>query len=630
MLFLTMTTVAAAIVHAAPIAGGPDAPTNDSATNESVAIADGDAASDAASDEVILRRYDLDDLDIAMPVDEGVGWGLPQNLFVPVLRGEVFDIAFEGHGSDEYMDFESFLFEMLGDEADEIGVATMRLSETSILVSASERSHAYITEQLDIIRRMQAGDAQLSVSRWTVDELPGDLRPGLVSLATAQDWIEQLADVGSGATRHVVADAHRDTRIASGSSTDVLVDVHLEIAQEAAALDPEVRRIPIGVEGSVRAAPGDGGWHVAFHLESIDASRASADDEKTFSMATDGSTSYLGGISGSPWVRTTGIATDAFVPDGRALVLVESTEADATVTIVGATGGNSSIVQSHGDTHVVELGAALRPRVFGLRSDLELNERAPGPIVLGASWEDEANLFVCGLESDFVDGLYDPLSVLVDLETRRLDDAGDDSVDMSYEVFELVAERSWSAGPTYGALVVPKSLPWIGETGAFGDAFVERGAELVRALAAPRANRQVRVRVTEAGDVINEFHVSMRVGSTSSFVDMTEELVLVDFDVEVAENSAAIDPGLRTSASGLCLTLELRGREGALLLEASGSWQREVALRSGFEHALIGPLQAVLADGEVFTGVQALRPGEACLWGDVSGRGVRLEVELVE
>lgn len=636
MLFLTMTTIAAAIVHAAPIAGAdlPATDTSAPAGSDTAAAADSTGAATGAgrvgaNDDLILRRYELSDLDVVEQTEEWIGWGLSQDLVVPVIRGEDFEIAFDEHEVDEYMDFESFVFELLGEETEELGVSTLRLTETGILVSASERGHAYVAEQLAAMRRLRTDDARLAISRWTVDELPDDVRPGLVSSATAAAWIEKLADGGEGTTRHVVANGHRNTRIASGARADVLVDMHLEIAQGGAVLDPEVRRIATGVNGAVRAAPGDGGWHVALQLTTTDATRSTAGEELTISMAVASGAPNLGGLFGGPVVRTTSVATDAFVPDGRALVVVEESADDATVTIVSALGGDSAILRTIGDTRVVELGAALHPRVFALRSDLELNRRAPGPISLGGSW-DEANLFVCGLESTYVDSLYDPLSVLADVEIRRLEEQGDDSAEQAYEVFELVAEQSWRTGPTFGAIVVPTRLPWIGEVGSFGAAFCERGAELVRALAPARSNHQLRVRLTEAGDVIHEFHVPMRVGSTTTLVDMTEELVVVDFDVEVAENCAAVDPQLRPSASGVCLTLRMRGREGALMLDAAGSWQREERYRSNVEHALIEPIQSMLVDGELFEGVRALRPGETSLWGDVTGRGVRLEVELVD
>lgn len=587
-----------------------------------------DAVRVRGREELTLRRYELADLSVRAGQMSEDDWLRPGRLLTPALCSADYEvIGFDDFGTEDAYDIESYLYEVLGEEIEEEGVAMLRLSDQGLVVSASEEGHARVAERLEAVRALARADAQLMIGRWTVDSLPEGLIGGVVPTHAARSWAKQLAAEGEGSTRLVVANGHDNAVISSGSRADVPVNVHVEIAMQSAAADPEVRPLTVGVNGLVRAAPGNGGWHLALQMSSRDVSRAPSSDDVMIYAAIDNSVDSVGALAGSPRVRTTGIATDIFLADGEALVAIESGVNDATVTLAWAVGGDSSIVRRFGDTTVVELGAAVQPRVYGFRRSAESDRVGPGPIALDPEWE-RSNMFVCGIECDYIENVADLLTTVADHEIMRLEDLGDESASNAWEIAEHVVSRSYDIGPSHGRLVLGSWVPWIGEAGTFGPAFMERSAELVAALAAPRTNHSVRARLFDGDELLGDFLVPMRIGTRASLVDMNEQLAVPDLDVEVAEGSSVADPSVRPSLSGLCVTLELSGTDADPILDASGSWQLERLARSHFEHRLMSTLHTIECEGQIFDGARAIgaAPG---VWGDTSGSGVRLEVELV-
>jgi hypothetical protein len=587
--------------------------------------------SDDPSEEqqpIVLRLHDFSDLRlllgegaISSGLNEG-GW-----IVAPRLSREPMMILDAFGPSDTYWEMYDLLSWWTPDVWELEGSMLQELGDGRALVAAPAATHAEIDQLHEVMRHANRADARLHVERWSVpvEELNTDVRGGLIGLEAARSLSNVLAPLGTGRVYEVTATATDDALVDATRLESVVFGVDTEIATGSAVNSPYLRTMTTGLEGRLRAAPGNGGWYVAASLTNRAMVQTNDGRQARLRVRLEGGEeSESGEFKSGATLQTNALTTDAFVPDGKALVLVEGDEAMLDVTMVWAVGGDSSIVRRLGSATQVNLGAALRPRGYGHRIDLE------GSVVPPAALRDDpsgwdGNLAVTGLVGDDFDALSEALfQSLYDLGEEWLDeDSEDEGSYARFEQLERSMERIWSVGPLYGSLVLHPAVD--ADTAR---ATAERAAALVAVFAPQKNAVTLRGRIVRGEQVLTRFTVPVAIGSTCTVVDTTEVLRLVGMEVEVAENAASAATVTAPIVEGTALTLRVQRSGDGLAVTADGSHQRsttyELAVRSG----LVSAIEQWKLDVTLFAGTRNTSDGPL-VFGDLGPTGTRLEIEVV-
>ncbi|QDU84605.1 hypothetical protein Pla163_17160 [Planctomycetes bacterium Pla163] len=577
---------------------------------------------------IVLRLHDFSDLravlgegDVASGLDAGA------RVVAPTLSREPL-MSFDEFGpSEAYME----LYELLNVWTPEVweleGTLLSDLGDQRMLIAAPSETHAKIDQLHQVMRLANRADARLHVERWSVpvEELNTDVRGGLIATEAARSLSARFAPIGDGSVYQVVATAADDALFGTTRIESVVFGVDTEIASGVAANRPYLRTLSTGLEGRLRAAPGNGGWYVAATLTNRDIVPTNEGRQARLRVRLEGGAEIDGGeFESGTTLHTSALTTDAFVPDGKALVMIESDGDMLDVTMVWSVGGDSSIVRRLGDATQVHLGAALRPRGFGHRVDLE-GSIAPASALQADPSDWAGNLAVTGLVGDDYDALYEGLfSSVYDLGRDWMNVESEyDEAFARYEQVERAMEHIWTVGPLYGTFVLRPDFE-----ADVVQAVAERTAALVAVFAPDKDAVTLRGRIVRGDEVLTRFTFPVAIGSTCTVVDTTEVLRLVGVDVEVAENVASAATVTAPIVEGAALTLRVQRSGDGLAVTAEGSHQRSVTSELTMRGGLVTAIERWKLDTTLFNGTRNTADGQL-VFGDLGPTGTRLEIEVV-
>lgn len=541
---------------------------------------------------------------------------------VPALASEQI-LAVDDSTQDEndvwYDPYEQFALE-LGGEIDLEGTYLEYVDGGRLLLSCSPAGHERAAALLERLWRTNRDQARLRVERFALDELPSDVRSGAIGVQDATALAARLGALGAASAHELTTSAFHDSELRAGGSVSALLEYDVEVAVGSAAFDPDFRSVPVGLHGSLRAAPGDGGWFVALTLSESEYFSTASETRPAFGSfhgSERGAVSLT--IENHSGLRTTAVGTDLYLPDGRALVLTEETDDGVRVTIVRAVGGDSSIVRSGADGYEqVHLGAATRPRVKATRITSEA-ERAE-LVALGGSESDWSwTLHACSLASGTLEGVVE--TVNNSLYTVEIPE-GLEVLD-EY-MFESDAALAAYSGPNLGTMVFTSV-----DDAPMRSTYTQRAADVVRVLAPTREAVVVRGRLMRGENVLSSFGVPVGLGSTASVVQASEVRCACEANIEIAENSTIMDPEFATLLDGLALTLRVdRGADG-WLVTAAGTYQETKRHEVETGLAIVPRLERWSVEATVFEGVRSTSDG-ALIFGDLAPGGLQLRIELAQ
>ncbi|MBK7643526.1 MAG: hypothetical protein IPJ19_10855 [Planctomycetes bacterium] len=429
---------------------------------------------------------------------------------------------------------------------------------------------------------------------------------------------------------------HRSWRIAlrpgwAGSAVSqrlirFVSDWNVEIAQGAAIHDPVIETVPIGDAIVCSGAAGPGGLWLALLARGAESSGAK-DHPLDFYASVATETSPVGNPQpGSPNSRASGRTLQAgprlwqSVPLSMSALALNTFLPDGKVLCVATTLGLP-------DQHGTRLLFVRRANAPGAPvQGLALDPKAPGGrdlVLIDAGWLRPP---FCTSEGDLRAGGA--------LPTSRDENQGG----LQFQLHGADTGRAHELLPESNVCDVFDSQAWLviartqrTQEGGGVEAAVTRMGSGAPVPASCSAELVLRKGTT----VLVRSTLALRMGISSTIVAGSEDELLDDWDVEVAQTASAADPIIRASFEGLCARMRVdKDGAGALILDVRAFGQ----VRSGELRNLDPQVPSV---GTMSVGnwdrlgvedrvtLPALAPQKA-LFGDSGGAGLVLEVTLGE
>lgn len=465
-------------------------------------------------------------------------------------------------------------------------------------------------------------------------------RGGSASVVTDEEAEELIASATSrlGSWRCVLGSS--DTRVVDTTRVlPFLADYNVEIAQGSLAYDPIILPVSVGTRAVVAAAPAPQGTWIALVIRSADpvgevrdtpvdltGMVSSSVDEITSAGTTTGA--KQGTLRALPGprkiqaltVQDRSLILNTYLPEGRALVVTTQLESR------GATGSRALILRRKGPS--LPLHA-----VFGGNA----RESAP-PQILAIDLS-SAHPPVAGLVGDRMRMLLDyPL----DSGEWMVAQITHPATDVSFgEIDELLARApeasegiETSRFGSWSVLTAERGLTAIG----VGGRSASDPLELMQRLRPRPRLFQVSATLSRGGAITARCALPIRLGASSSVALGTEDSVIYDADVEVAQWASEADPTVHIDFEGLIVRFEPRaGNSGATALDIA-AWARVTRGESReFDSGspFLPKLRHSTADRlvlderirfEAGAGPQKIRLGDR----SESGEGLMLEIEMSE
>ncbi len=504
-------------------------------------------AQDSAADDLKMVSHDLAGLSFA----EQQGGG---QVLLPSLRwSENDEEEFTEGRISGVSHFVGLIESLYGAGLSAEGCRATYTPDGRLLVVGPAQLQADIANTIEFFRSVSAASAELTLDFAVI---PGSVEvPSLIDI----DQVPGLLEAASRHSSHVLqVSTGKSASIAAGWRRYLVLDFDVEIAQGTVILDPLMGDFFEGFSATVSAAPCEGG--LLLGLIAKRGARLDQTPDKELGMR-----ALLGGEHGaeftdlsasvqSPASANRSCAFSAMLPTGKALVVT---------TRAGASDGTELMI-------LRQSGGQLSP---WSEYDLGQGERlvfADPACALAPRVVASGRGLLAGGPSGLIPIHSDP----------RL------SVDFAQVGAGLVKE-SMLANPRTSN--VDEMGPWLvlwprpGSRG--GDSAGSHETQRARfdSLRASSKQYEVELRLrTPDGDTGSLVRLPLREGTSASVVLGVERLMVRDYDVEVAGNSATPDPTIAASFEGLALWIQvLDSTRDQLQLKVRGAVSYPGATESG-------------------------------------------------
>jgi len=462
------------------------------------------------------------------------------------------------------MDFDrtyELVHSLLGEEVEYEGRMLWMSNDGKLVLRAPEPVQARVQEILGFVAGAQSSQTHLLVDVIEVPSGPSNAGPvsGVVDLPQARRLLAMAERGGSSESYRLLINSAGGGRVSNTTYHSFVGDYDVEVAQNAFALDPVVMTMTTGLELEVSAAPAKGGTRLSLALshgtaageiEAVEMELSGLSNNENGGVVYDIASERIESFA----VMQRSMALQTVLPTGKALVF--NTGADLTTTkttqliVLRLEGRGLLPVQSSalqlgsGEIHLVNLNA-MAPYHYqvegqalagGARMPLARQDTDGYDVNLWAHLEQQDSSFYQDLFSEIGD------------ESDMLWDC-DDHWFITYRGGESDAEA---------------------ERRDMGQLYATTTAALMSETEVIPLTLNIQ-RSGEEGSRGLQMYLPILVGANSVVSMGVESTIIRDYNVEIAQGSAIVDPitGIEIDGASLAL-LPQRTADGRLLLQVRG------------------------------------------------------------
>lgn len=514
------------------------------------------AASDPENDSVV-RSYDLDAMS---------GQYRSARRRVRLFPGSHHREFYDEYDVEELQSMEfdriyELVYSLLGEEVEYEGRMIWMSNEGKLVLRAPEPVQARVQEILGFVAAAQSSQTHLLVDVIEVPSGPSNAGPvsGVVDLSQARRLLAMAERGGASESYRLLINFAGGGRVSNTSHHSFVGDYDVEVAQDAFALDPTMMTMTSGLELEVSAAPAKGGTRLTIALSHGTPTGPIEEVEMELSGLTNNDNGGVVYDVGAERIERFAVmqrsmALQTVLPTGKALVFhtgAQLATAETTQLVVLRQEGrgllpvqSSAFQQGPGEVHLVNL-RAMAPYHYGLQGQA----LAGGARMLLARQDtDNYDVDLWAELEQHDTGFYDDLLGNLGDESDLMWDS-DDHWFIAYrgEQEDPEAERR-DVGSMYAAAA---------------DALMPETEVVPLTLEIERSG--------EDGSRGLKLYLPVLVGARSAVSIGVESTVIRDYNVEIAQGSAIVDPitGVEIDGAALAL-LPQRTADGRLLLQVRG------------------------------------------------------------